>query len=370
MEIEKLGRDKSITDVEIPLYAPVDLGYDLAALASVLSELFLLALARTVRISFIARRAQGSLLPPDEEYSSEVACLFSGGVDSYAGILRASQTYDSVAGIFCAHSDQSKMIAAVRHLGPRLRRLGNVTLEEVRVPSLGKRGYVQLRGFLYIVAAGPAVAKSRAGTLLVTECGPTMFQPRFSPLDSVTMTTHPDIVRLAHKCLMVLLRREIGILTPHAHLTKAEVISQSPEKTGLRHTHSCITQRFGDHDGTCYGCVIRRLAATAAGIKDVRYRRNPLWDERANGGNLLELLRFSADLLISRDRLQDFQIRHVSAFNAWDLFYRFALDNFAAVRSINSRGGRLRRAIRSMLYDVTRTVGQAKLDRRLAELRR
>ena len=369
VEVEKRSRDKAISEVRIPLYAPSALGYDTVRLISLLSELFLLVLARSVRVSFVPRFVQESLALPGAEDNAKVICLFSGGVDSYAGILRAADNYESVIGVFCAHADQSKMIATVRELERRIKRRPNVSFDTVRVPALGIHGYVQLRGFLYIVAAGSVMASTKASNLLVTECGPTMFQPRFSPLDSVTMTTHPEIVRLGGKCLTLLLRRPVEIATPQSQLTKAEVMANSPEQEGLRKTHSCISQRFGDHDGTCYGCVIRRLAAIAADVEDVRYRRNPLWDERAAGGNLLELLRFSADLLVDPDRLEDFQRRHLASFGVNDLFLRFALDNFAAVYAISTRGGRLRRAIRTMLEEVVQIVGRERLDMRLAKLR-
>jgi 7-cyano-7-deazaguanine synthase in queuosine biosynthesis len=370
VEVEKHARDEAVNELSVPLYGPAELGYDTIKLGSLLSELFLLALARSVKVSFPPRRIQNSSeVPAAVSNGNTAVCLFSGGVDSYAGILHASDAYDAVTGVFCAHSDQGKMIALVRRLERRLRRRANITLEELRVPPLGVRGYVQLRGFLYVVAAGSALVETGASTLLVTECGPTMFQPRFSPLDSVTMTTHPDVLRIARGCLTLLLRREVMLATPQSHMTKAEVMASAPERDGLRRTHSCISQRFGDHDGTCYGCIIRRLAALAAGIDDVDYRRNPIWDERASGGNLLELLRFSADLLIDPNRLEDFQRRHLTSFGVEDLFRRFALDNLSAVYSVAARGGRLRRSIRAMLDDVVRTGGRSQFETRLHKLR-
>jgi 7-cyano-7-deazaguanine synthase in queuosine biosynthesis len=370
VEVEKLARDSPISRLSVPLYGARALGYDLGTLGTLLSELFLFVLAREVATSFVSlpvRPGEAPSITPPE--GNGAVCLFSGGVDSYSGILRAAHTYESVTGVFCAHSDQAKMIALVRRLARRLRRRA-IALEEVRVPSLGKRGYAQLRGFLYIVTAGSALMRSGSSTLLVTECGPTMFQPRFSPLDSVTMTTHPEIVRVAQLCLAILLGRAVSVETPHAGLTKAEVMAASPDKQGLRSTHSCISQRFGDHDGTCYGCIVRRLAALACGIDDVSYRRNPIWDECASGGNLLELLRFSSDLLINRDNLEDFQRRPMSAFGVSDLFRRFALDNLAAIHSVRTRGGRLRAVVRRMCEEVAMVVGSERLDARLAALRR
>lgn len=368
VEVEKRARDKSIDDVDIPLYGPSRLGYDEKKLASLMEELFLFVLVRRVSINFRPRPIQQSLIAGDELTHADAVCLFSGGIDSYSGILQAARGYRSVIGVFCAHSDQSRMIEIVRDLQPRLRVRGVRILEELRVPALGARGYIQLRGFLYVVTAGSILAKSGASTLLVTECGPTMFQPRFSLLDSITMTTHPEVLRLARECLRILLQRSIDIATPHADLTKAEVMAHCPDPDGLRKTHSCISQRFGNHDGTCYGCVVRRLASMAAGINDARYRRNPLWDESANGGNLMELLRFSTHLLVRPQRLHDFQRRHLTQFRVQDLFRRFALDNLAAIHSIRVRGGRLRASIKRMLEEVAQSVGLDELESRLEEL--
>lgn len=368
VHVEKLGREKPISRVRIPLYGLHEFGYDASTLAAALSSLFMLVLSRSIEVIFVARPMQLSFFR-EQPLENDVACLFSGGVDSYAGILRAANSGKRVVGIFCAHTDQSKMIARVSGLGTRVRRNPNITLEKISVPGLGAAGYVQLRGFLYVVSAGAVIAKTRSSSLLVTECGPTMFQPRFSPLDSVTMTTHPMVMTLARRCLTLLLQRKVHLETPHQTLTKAEVMAICPDRDGLRHTHSCISQRFADHDGTCYGCVIRRLAAIAAGVPDVSYNRNPLWDGKASGGNLLELLRFSADILTRPNRLEEFQRRHISSFRVWDLFRRFATDNVAAAYSIHARRGRLRSEIKSLVDEVVNKIGAEALVSRLDQIR-
>jgi len=210
----------------------------------------------------------------------------------------------------------------------------------------------------------------QAGRLIVTECGPTMYQPRFSPLDSITMTTHPVVVRFSKQVIETVLGREIDILLPFEDLTKAEVMAVSPEKEGLRATHSCISQRFGKHDGTCYGCVIRRLAAVASGVDDVTYDRNPIEDEDARAGNLFSLLTYCYDILTNYHGMESYEIEAVQAYGKHDLFRRFALDNFAAIHRLISGGYRVQSSIQRMYEGLIAEIGTGVLETRIAELAR
>jgi queuosine biosynthesis protein QueC len=197
-----------------------------------------------------------------------------------------------------------------------------------------------------------------------------MYQPRFSPLDSITMTTHPFVVAKAAQIGSLLLNRELRIMTPFEDLTKAEVIAISPEKDGLRYTHSCISSRFGTHDGTCYGCVIRRLATTAVGVKDVTYSRNPISDSNAHAGNLYSLLGFCHDILTDFRRMKEYERGIIDVYGKRDLFRRFALDNFAAIHRLLSDNKRVVRPVRDLYNSVSREIGAAIFDHRLRELAR
>lgn len=368
-EIERLAQSGGKFDkVLIPVYGAETYGYDLKELARLIRNLLLFVLARDVELVFENRPYQGTLdaAEPQPEPHFQL-CLFSGGVDSFVGVLLASERGRRTESLFCAHRDQARLIHIVRALAPRLSARG-ISMETVAVPGMGSHGYMQLRGFLYVLAAGTRLAATGADRLVVTECGPTMFQPRFSPVDAVTMTTHPVVLESGLRILELLLGRDLRISTPFANLTKAEIFALSPDPIGLRRTHSCISQRFGDHDGTCYGCVIRRLAATAAASADTRYKRNPLLDKRARGGNLLTLLAFSYDLLTKYSEMEDYEKELIEQFGKKALFRRFALDNLAAVHSLAKSGARLRSNVRR-IYDFARdAVGTERLERRLKEL--
>ncbi|HJX84252.1 MAG TPA: hypothetical protein VJ723_07915, partial [Candidatus Angelobacter sp.] len=216
-------------------------------------ELLVFTLVEDIDVEFreIKRSGNGQALAGNDR-SVQNVCLFSGGVDSYAGLLLAQEVLGSVEGVFCAHTDQARIIHIVAALRRRILRLRGIGLSKVPVPSAGARGYAQLRGFLYLLSAGALAQKLGSGTIVVTECGPTMYQPKFSPLDATTMTTHPFVVKKALEVTNLLLKCEIQIIRPFENLTKAEVVAICPAKKGLKLTHSCITQRFGTHDGTCY----------------------------------------------------------------------------------------------------------------------
>jgi hypothetical protein len=196
-----------------------------------------------------------------------------------------------------------------------------------------------------------------------------MYQPKFGLYDSITRTTHPVVVELAHRVLSTLLERNIKIYLPFENMTKAEVISTSNNPDHFQRTHSCVSQRSGKHDGTCYGCILRRLGAIVSGIKDVEYLKNPLVDNKANGDNLLALLMFSRDILLDYQNMPFYQIENIEAYNKIDLFRRFALDNFAAIHILRNRKTKITIEVMNIFKDVTSEIGLEILKERINQVR-
>jgi 7-cyano-7-deazaguanine synthase in queuosine biosynthesis len=335
-ETEQRLRLGQVDRVIIPLYQANKTTYDLRAISKLIHELLIFTVVEDIEIEFRPMKTQLSLNYPSPECSIRSVCLFSGGTDSYAGVLLAKEVLGDIKSVFCAHGDQARIIRIVQDLRRKILERKGIDLVKIGVPKIEAKGYAQLRGFLYLLAATAVAHQFGSEQIVVTECGPTMYQPKFSPLDSVTMTTHPFVVRTAAQVARLLLHRELNIITPFENLTKAEVIAISPEKQGLKHTHSCITQRFGTHDGTCYGCVIRRLATIATGVEDVRYNKNPISDSKARAGNLYALLSFCREILTSFDEMEEYEAGLIHTYGKRDLFGRFALDNFAAIHRLLS----------------------------------
>lgn len=367
-QIEQALRARRIRKAILPLYYSDKLDYNLTTLSRLIHDLLVFTLVEDIEVEFQQIRRDCGNPARAEMCGMPGVCLFSGGMDSYAGLLLTVEALGTVEGIFCAHSDQARIIHIVRRLQRRIFSPRGVTISKVSVPSIGARGYAQLRGFLYLLSAGAFAQKLSAEKIVVTECGPTMYQPRFSPLDSITMTTHPFVVKKAMEVTRLLLKREIQVITPFENLTKAEVVAVCPAKEGLKYTHSCITQRFGTHDGTCYGCVIRRLATIAAGVEDVTYNKNPISDSNARAGNLYSLLTFCHEFLTQYDAMEEFETGMIVAYGKRDLFRRFALDNFAAIHRLLCEHRRVVRPIRDLYSSVADSVGAHNLDKRLTEL--
>lgn len=370
-QLEQATKTRRIKNAVFPIYGSKSLRYDLDGLSQILQELLVFTLAEDITIDFKKLSLEG-LSPGRETVTAfkptSKVCLFSGGTDSYAGVLQAANQLPGVQAVFCAHSDQARIIHIVQGLQKRLLAPAGIQLHKQLVPGMGARGYAQLRGFLYLLSAAGWLDRLQAAELIVTECGPTMYQPRFSPLDAVTMTTHPRVVRLAALAINLLLQRNVEVVTPFENLTKAEVIAISPLKSGLKFTHSCVTQRFGNHDGTCYGCVLRRLATTAADVEDVKYLKNPIAREATHCGNLLTLLRFSLDLLTAFEEMEEYEVGTITYYGKRDLFNRFALDNFAAIHRLIVGRHLVQRGVRRLYESAIAVIGVGVLEDRLNRL--
>jgi 7-cyano-7-deazaguanine synthase in queuosine biosynthesis len=365
-ELEQELRERRVERVIIPFFYSGNPDNDLAAIGKLIHELLIFVLVEDIDVEFQTEQIKQT--NSDEECSVSNICLFSGGTDSYSGILLTQESLGDLEGVFCAHTDQARIIHIVANLQRKFLHKNGVDVAKVLVPRIEARGYSQLRGFLYLLTATAVAQKLNSERIIVTECGPTMYQPRFSPLDSITMTTHPFVVRTAAQVASLLLQRELKVITPFEDLTKAEVIAICPEKEGLKHTHSCITQRFGNHDGTCYGCVIRRLATIAAGIEDVRYNKNPISDPGAHAGNLYSLLSFCYEILTRFNEMEEYETGIINTYGKQDLFRRFALDNFAAIQRLLSDNKRVVRPLHDLYDSLAQKLGTQIFEDRLAQL--
>jgi len=371
--LEKILRQTSVDEVRIavsPNHLPTGAR---RSIVSTLTDLVSYVLVEEVAFT-IAKSAPVKpkrIRTPFDLTPTHTVCLFSGGVDSLVGLLLAAERFPGLNAVFCAHSDQAHAIRIVKNLVSEELQPRQIPLRKVHVPPIEKKGYAQTRGFLYILMAAAWMELLKASTLVVTEVGPTMYQPKFAPLDVVTLTTHPFVVETARSVLEHLLGRPIEILTPFEDLTKAEVFALAPPGSGLGKTHSCISQRFGDHDGTCYGCVVRRLASIASRRRDVSYRRDPLVDLTAERGNLLALLRFNLDFLQNPYGMEQYEVGDIFAYGKKDLFLRFALDNFSAVHHLVKARRTVASDVRKMYRSAVTILGGVQpLEDRLSALSR
>ncbi len=366
-QLEKIIKERKITNVSIGRF----LDSNSNELGKVLSELISYVLLEDVNIKFqeSKNRFYKREYKEKENKNTNALVLFSGGIDSLAGIYWAKNFFKNITGLFCAHSDQAWTIHTVNMINNNMLSDYDIDLKTIHVPRIKKGSYSQLRGFLYILSAGAWLDILNIDNLVLSECGPTMYQPRFGPYDSVTMTTHPVVVELAIRVLEIILGKKINIYLPFENMTKAEVMSSIPDDINITQTHSCITQRFGNHDGTCYGCVIRRLGSIVTNKKDAKYNCNPLINEGTNKDNLLSLLMFSQDLLLSYNKMPLYQIEKIEAYNKYDLFKRFALDNLSAVHLLKNKDTVLVKEVQKIYKDYIDRKGISELEQRINDVK-
>jgi len=326
-EAEKtLKKDGSIESITVLLSRQTFGRVDVAKLKRVLEELFLLIMLEDVPVEIKdTQDIKGRVRKRVSFPKKDAIVLFSAGVDSYSGVKLSEGKYKNLLGLFVAHNDQARIIRIVEDMKPLL----NTEIRTLYAPGMGSTGFSQLRGFLYILSAGVYANLCKADKILVTECGPTMYQPLFSTYDSITYTTHPYVLKAAKDVLDIILGYRVDVIIPFEDLTKAEVISNSGVADYSK-THSCVSQRFGDHDGSCFGCVIKKLASLVSGVKDVAYNRN-IFDVNTKQDNLLQLLAYSDSLLNNYEHMPSFQKEKIEEFGKKDLFQRYALDNLAGL---------------------------------------
>jgi hypothetical protein len=133
------------------------------------------------------------------------------------------------------------------------------------------------------------------------------------------------------------------IIRPFENMTKAEVVASCPDKEWIKKTFSCSsTTRFameegGANCGTCFACIVRRLAVLVSGADDCEYAY-PLTSQKALD-NAVQLLRFSLDFLSDRDAIPWYTLDTLKFYEKGDLFERFALDNLAGLMLLSGQGG-------------------------------
>lgn len=315
-------------------------------------------------------------------------CLFSGGADSLVGKEYSKRKYGDIACIYVRHSTYRKLTPVLDYLERDMLTPEGIRLDRIAAPP-HPEGYSQTRGLVYLLCAGVYASLYNSKRIVMSECGPTIYQPKFGNLDEVTYTSHPYVIQAAGKILQGFLGRKIAIETPFENNTKAEMLKMYPNiEQYLPKTHSCITCRWNTKEnsvgcGFCYGCIVRRLSFTAAGIKDAPCNGDVLTEDNTKviqlgrgtatiekkSERLLALMRFSYDVLTDYENMPEFTKERIELFGKRDLFTRFALDNLAALYRLYEKEkiGK-NKVIEKMYWDIRNTIPASTLEERLNKL--
>jgi hypothetical protein len=219
-----------------------------------------------------------NLEAPDSD--AEVA-LFSGGLDSFAGVAEevatngGSLTLVSHYASTKVKSVQSSLIDALNDRGFQKQ----LTYIPVWVNKEGLRDVEptqRTRSFLFACLGLVIAQMSRKDRFTFYENGVVSINPSMAGDilgGRATRTTHPRVIRGLETFFSSLLDRTIEIRTPLQWLTKAEVVEKlavAGLEDLLASTVSCTRTRTWTrqkrHCGLCSQCIDRRFAVLAAGM--------------------------------------------------------------------------------------------------------
>ncbi|MBW2972768.1 7-cyano-7-deazaguanine synthase [Candidatus Woesearchaeota archaeon] len=287
-------------------------------------------------IQFILNKKALPNVKGDRKFDScETICLFSGGIDSSIGILESLAKFKKIIGLYVAHRYTGKIDNKVENLNKLLLKPSNINLEKFMAPEW-RRGYSQTRGFVYILYAGILSLLSDAKRVIVSECGQTMFQPKFAPLDTITYTTHPYVLQIAKTIIKFIIGRDIQIIIPFEDFTKSELIQVRPDDSLLSKTHSCITGRWKGNCGKCYACITRMIGSVNNGLSLSYFKDNVFAipdDEDLNA-----LLNFCFNFVYNPKDLDFWSFRSIEHFGKSELFERVSAEAFLALSILRDKG--------------------------------
>jgi len=218
---------------------------------------------------------------------ANAVCLFSGGMDSFAGVLRET-TVEKNRPLLVSHwplprakSRQDRLISLLRERIPNWRFPCAQALIHLRGVDHAEHTQ-RSRSFLYLALAVAVARELHINNLRIYENGIVainlpIWRQSVGGMD--TRTAHPRFIMLFQKFARLLLDTPINVENPFLNMTRADV-AQLLEQLGyadlIEATTSCSRVYFmpeaSQHCGVCSQCVDRRFALEATGLQDCEPR--------------------------------------------------------------------------------------------------
>jgi 7-cyano-7-deazaguanine synthase in queuosine biosynthesis len=233
----------------------------------------------------IAEPAEVGLFPPED--SAPLVCLYSGGLDSAAGLLnRLQEGVRSVVTVTACHQPGQRrrilrqLAAFRRQYSARIIPIFvRTTLK--RAPALKHQELSQrCRSFLFLAIGGAAAATVGAGNVEIYESGVGVLNlPSMTGMlvgARATRSCHPELVRLMTGLVSAVAGRSLGFSLPFIQHTKSEVVRAFLEEdlqAVVPLTTSCVhypirIRGSAKQCGLCFACIGRRQALFAANVDD------------------------------------------------------------------------------------------------------
>lgn len=252
--------------------------------------------------------------------NSRPVCLFSGGLDSFVG----AATHLELNPLLVSHYSSSRISAIQSQLVSTLRtEQAGIEHYAVRVSLSGQDSMQERsqlsRSFLFLSIAAAFAADIGSNNLIMFENGPIAVNVPISESRINTKTAHPRVLNMFSNLASNVFGLDIRVVNPFQLLTKGEIVHQlvgSTFERNIADTVSCwryprglmsvaraLGRRVpGNHCGTCYPCMMRRVAMNAAGLfeDDDEYLVDifsdyPALDDETTA-TILDLLRFSRNV--------------------------------------------------------------------------
>jgi 7-cyano-7-deazaguanine synthase in queuosine biosynthesis len=271
------------------------------------------------------------LLPDPDEGRLPLVCLYSGGLDSVAGMAarlaaepgrpvipvtvwhQPRQRYDVQKQLECF---RARFSAVIDPLIVKVAMLWSGELDR----NLEERSQ-RCRSFLFAALGGIAAIMHGQQVVEVFESGVGAINlPLMAGMTGAknTKSTHPKFLRVMSRLATLIAERDVEFTLPFYAQTKGELV-RSLRGNGLEElankSASCVhfPQRHGKHKqcGVCPACIFRRQALATAGITEPHgaYEYDFLGPVRAANKIPPKRIQFLKAFLMQVAWLQDIQIR-------------------------------------------------------------
>ncbi|MCF7871629.1 7-cyano-7-deazaguanine synthase [Candidatus Woesearchaeota archaeon] len=281
-KIEYLMRSGDVTNIlptDTIIYSNTDISKKTRSLVNTLAS-FLLTFNPNISIKKNSASSEKKEQKENTE-KSDVIVLFSGGLDSLAGLEYAKKKYKNPKFVY-VNNQVNRTSAVVRYLQHKLH-LGDDLI--IFQSQKGGQFLQQTRGFLFLSAAAVTADVFGAKEIIVAECGVTKYQPSTTISDEITKTTHRLMIELAEHIFSEF-NINVKIKFPFDMKTKAEIIAGYPDKKLLIDSHSCRSSRFSDKDkdecGYCFACLLKNISLSyVLGKKQDQFLIDPITNSQS-----------------------------------------------------------------------------------------
>lgn len=212
----------------------------------------------------------------DPWFNASEVMLFSGGLDSLAGLCETVKTRNAKV-VLVSHrsapqidSVQKAVLHDFAELTKSQNRLLHIPVWVNKFEGLTNDTHQRTRSFLYASLAASIARMHGLSAINFYENGITSSNLPVAPSmlgARASRTTHPKVLKGFSKLFSELFGGPFKVENPHFWYTKADIVGKIVEYGAqrlIRHTTSCSHIRSGDsintHCGVCSQCIGRRLA--------------------------------------------------------------------------------------------------------------